>query len=661
VLSTTRTIDQLCLSPLNVRLNQQDATATIAMERSLLEQGQLEPILVHPLKGNSKKWGSHAGGRRYRAYTNLIGRGALPRDHPINVVIREGMSDAELIEESLAENMIRRDLRDYEKFAGVRRAHAHGHSAEQIAEKLGQEVDLIKRFLRLGHLAEPIFAALSEGNISTEQASAFGATSDVELQLKAWNALQVRQHVAAPAARIREALGIGNAELGKLLTYVGEDAYIAAGGRLEPDMFAEGAERRGRIVDVEILRRLADAKMDRLRADTRTRVGRPDLRFVAEPPKTTFDTNDTHLQVTPQPTGEKTAAGSGLTIPDGDVVGRVYIRMDGTAGVEFWWASRSAKHGSGKAKGAATASPRAASAAVEASALKPGAALGQQYDGAKQVADAALREEQGLSAEAIEILRSQRRMILRALLVEAARRGEDTGRDFLVWTQVRLALDIELRPSQIGASKLPSLPAPESTFAHINAMPGHRIWRDALDELGRQSFVKAPDLRQAYGDYVACPPDLKRLAEAVVAGMSLERSLGEGDGSGAVAYRVAVHDELAQELGAAALFGSGDQLIRRHWMPTTEFLAKLPAKHQLAIAEPFVEPDSWASWTRLKAAEVTRWVLAVVNGEPARGVSGTAAECAARWVHPLLRFTPAPIAPDPGHANVAAELHEAAA
>jgi ParB family chromosome partitioning protein len=651
--STTRTIDQLCLSHLNVRTHADAVNdeAIAIMERLLMGQGQLEPILVHPMRGSKNLWGAHAGGRRYRAFKNLTGRGDLPADHPIKVEIREGLSDAELVEESLGENIGRRDLEPYETFAGVRRAHKLGHSVDQIADALGQKRSAIERMLRLGSLAKPIFDALAQGRISVDQARAFGATQDSAAQLAAWEKLSAGTVMfTSTTDRIRAALGIGNHELDRLLTFVTEDAYVAAGGRLEPDLFGAGLTR---IVDVDKLRDLADRALDVLRADVRRRTGRPDLRFVPQAPQDSLGTTDHQLRV---PVADKAAAS--IKLPDGDIVAQVYVDHAGKAGVDYWWSSRTAKYANQKGSAdAAAASPRAVDAAIAAEALKPGSAIGQQYDGSRQVANAALREEEGLSAESVSIFCSVRRAILRGFLVDDAEAGLSGATDWLVWSQLRLAMDMDAQPKLLGVAKgIGAGPDPEIAREHVQAMPAHARWREVMDELRQQSFVTSKDLCAAFADYCVSPARLKRLAAAAVAGWSLEPSLA------APGYVVPVHHELARQLGVMRY--NHDDTVRARWTPTEQLLGRIPTRQLLAIAEPLVDAAAFTSWTKAKAAEVVRRLTQIVTGEHVRGVRADRADAAARWVHPLLRFCPAEDErdpDDPGPVNdVALELAEAA-
>jgi ParB family chromosome partitioning protein len=653
---TTRTIDQLCLSPLNVRIDPAATSpkAIAVMEASLMARGQLEPILVHPLRGNTRKWGAHAGGRRYRAFKNLIERGDLPRDHAIRVEIRANLSDAELLAESMVENIGRRDLEPYETFDGVRRMSATGASVVAIAAALGQEEAAIARMLRLGNLPKPIFEALSAGRISEDQARAFGATADAGVQLAAWQRLSGGAATfTVPPDRIRAAIGIGDADAAKLLAFVGERAYLDAGGRLEPDLFATAEQPRDRVVDLDRLRELADSALDIVRTEVRRATGRPDLRFIAEPPKDKHGTTtDWDLRASGVQAGNFAAK---VDLPDGDIVARLVVDPSGKAAVDYWWASRSAKYANRRGPAAAAASPRAADAAIAAEKLAPAAAIGQQYDGAKQIADAALREEEGLSAESVDVFRSVRRTILRGLLIENAELGGHVARDWLVWTQLRLGLEVDSRPRAVGVAKwIGAEGDPAAAIDVVRAMPAHKGWRDALEELGRKSFATDEDLASAFADYRASDGRLQRLAEAVVAAWSLERSLAEG----AAGYGVRTHDELARQLGIYA--HNHDVMVRQYWTPGEKLLGRIPRGQLLAMAEPLVEPESFTAWTKAKVGEVVARLVALVNGAEVRGARADRARAASTWVHPLLRFMPAPAGPDNDKADVIAPEKEAA-
>ncbi len=624
---TELTIDQLCMSPNNCRTQEPTADDTAPLEALILQEGLRHPIEVHPLRGpkpSLAKHGAFAGRRRYYSIKRLIARGDLPANWPIKVTVYAGFSDAELIEKSISENF-RQDLSDTELFAGIARAHRKGHDVDQIARNLGNlDAQLVAGWLRLGTLAQPILDALVAGEIDLPRAKAYAATADRDLQAEVFAKLRRPEGLVHPVpVDIRRALKVGDRELERHLLFVGADAYRAAGGRYELDLFAEDVEQRGRVVDEGVLFKLVGERLSFIRDHARANTGRPTLQFRLEPPKNNIGGTDYTLQHRAQAGDDGT-----LFLPDG-VEAHIAITDVGEPELTYWWPTTAAKHGTTR----------------QAPAAKPGRTLSQIFgrpvEGAaistsemagggeaRRVANTALRDEAGLTADTIEILRSQRRMILRARMIDAVDRpGDDiVAADFLVWSQLRLHLT-RGTISTVGAAHLHGASGdPEVTREHLKPMPAQAIWSGALRELQEQSFLTDANLGNAFLDYRASADRLKGLATAVVAGLALERSL-DADG-----YRIGVHDALAHQLELDA-----DTAVRRYWTPTAELLARIPKEQRAAIAQPFVETATFAPWSRLKDPELTTNVLQVVTGlHPA--TRPAVADEAADWVHPQLRF-----------------------
>ncbi|NJC33898.1 ParB/RepB/Spo0J family partition protein [Sphingomonas jejuensis] len=632
--AATLPIAQIEVSPFNVRTNEVDANDVAGLEASILENGLLEPIIVHPMDGDpvdGHRFGALAGGRRTRSIRNLVERGALPADWPVPVIVHEDLEPAQLLELSLSENMLRRDLRDYEVFAAVAAMHRQGEPPEQIARALGQRQQWVDQALRLGNLAADVFLAFEAGKIDLEQARAFGATADLDLQAQAWAALgSGPPHARTPAA-IRAWYRIEDREAEKLLRFVGPDAYAAAGGWYEHDLFDTGADGRGRVSDDPLLRQLADAKVASLRASIRERTGREELRFQPSPPSGVYGGPEWALHITPTEEGDR------VVLPDGDIVATIAIDDAGEAEVSYWWASRRAMDGD---------KPRTA----RRERVAAGSAIGQQYDGSRQKADAAIKEEAGLTQEGTATMRSLRRMILRAAIVQKAHEGSTLGRDYLVWAQLRMLLSTSGKyghaegPAEVGMRALHS-PDPDAPGALplIRDSEAGKTWSKAMETLSKQGFLTDSDLGRAFIAYRRATPAIQELAAAVVAAIALERSL-DADG-----YRVPVHDVVGAQAGLATQQG-----IRHWWTPTGPFLNLLPTAERAAIAEPFVERVTFASYGRLKSDELTPAVLRVVTG----GASETRKMqqlAAAQWVHPLLSFQP-----DPGVGRLPVQQLEAA-
>lgn len=612
-----RTIDQLRPSPYNVRKHQGDATDTADLEASIPAVGLKLPLLVHPMDDGHGGEGVHAGARRNLAIARLIERGELPADFPIPVFVSRDRTPAELIEESIVENRDRKDLRSYEIYAGVAEAHRLGEDVAKLAAGIGESADWVRQAIRLGNLAPAIFQAFADDRITIDQARAYGATEDHALQLAAFADLDPLDEWKKSPAKIRAQLRFGDPELGRLLQFVGEGAYRDAGGRYELDLFAEDASARGRVADEPLLRALADAEFASLRDQVRVNCQRRDLRFVAQPPRNEFGT-DYALRVTPQLIDSKAGR---IELPAGEIVGFITVGDNGTPEVSYWWESRAAKFGREPAR-RDTPAPRKVGA---------GAAIGQQYDGSRQAADAEIRDGAGLTADGVQIFRSLRQAILRALLIEDARVNDNVGLDYLVWSQLRAALGDSYRQGLTGARAIPGESAIgvgdglSKARQHVDASEAGRAWGAAIAELNARPFMTLKHLGEAFRAYRAEPWELKNLGAAVVAGLSLERSLN-ADG-----YQVAPHDAIAAELDVT------DADIRRWWTPTAELLDLLPKAERLAIVEPMVEAVTFAPWSRLKSADVTRRVLETVKGA-GDSVRKSMRDAAKSWVHPLLRF-----------------------
>jgi len=608
--STTLTIGQLALSPLNVRTYAPDAEDTRALQASILADGLLNPITVHPMRGSKTKWGAIAGGRRYRAIKALIANGDLPNDYLVRVNVLDGLSDAELVEHSITENLVRKDLRDHELFAGIASAAARGHDVEQIARGIGQhDVAVVERWLRMGRLAKPVFEALRAGTITDKQASAFAATEDQELQRVTFERFApVNSHAPTPA-EIRKAMNVGDIRAQRDLAFVGADAYRAAGGRFELDLFAEEEGERGRIVDAGKLQQLVDEKLGDIRIQVRESTSRPDLRFIAEKPKGEYAGSVDH-QLAVSPKGD---AASGLELPEGDIVAHIAIDASGQPLVSYWWSSRKAKFGSEKKPAATVVVPPAT----------PTAPIGESAFAAHHRAIEATPADDHLKPDALFALSAVRKMILRAGLIENVSLDEAVGVDLLVWSQARALL----KPgSRLGIRTI----AAEDTGAISNdafalarelagATEASRVCNQAIAQISRWPFITEDDLTVAFADFCNAGEPIKRLAAAVVAGMALDRSLA------APGYERPLHDEVARRAGIET-----DGCIRYYWAPTGDMLDLLPKAQRLAIAEPMVDRATIATWAKIKSSELTSAVLALLTRAGSKGAS---------WVHPLLRFT----------------------
>ncbi|WP_242140836.1 ParB/RepB/Spo0J family partition protein [Sphingomonas sp. TREG-RG-20F-R18-01] len=681
---SNHTIDQLRLSHLNVRTNEEDANATEGLQASILQHGLFQPLIVHPMKGNKGKFAVLAGGRRYRAIRRLVDNGDLPMDWPIDTVVRN-VSDREIIELSLAENLLRRQLRPYEIYAAVAKAQRRGATAEEIAKHFGQSLKAVRQWMRLSNLEATIFEAYASGKLSHDQACAYAATEDQALQRMAYDQLAAMPEWQAKPATIRQLMKIGDREAEKLLRFVGLETYRAAGGIFELDLFADDAEMRGRADNDGLLRQLADAKLEVIREEIRHRANRP-VRFGPSAPRDEYGTtwrlevkaglsamdeattvrleqlqaeqNDLEEQ------GRNLLDGAGdvlpgseealaqinarydpneaeiadieagraperkIVLPDGDIYGTVEITAGGGHELRWWWASDKAKAGKGEKEPAGKSLRPISADTVK---LHDGDAIrgsGSEYQ-AIAAANAVAKDQHGLTEVGVQVMRSLRREVMRATLVENAHAGKAVGHDYFIWAQLRMSLGSD-RASRIGARAIGTAfeSIPEAVNDHLEMSLAHSVWEGALREISAQSFMTEKNLQAALIDYLNASPALKNLAAAVLAGLALERSANV-DG-----YRVPVHDAVAHMTARGY-----DAAVRRLVDPTAEMVDLLPKAQRLAIAEPLVEPATFKTWRNLKAPELAPLIIRVLLGT-ARSIRSNMRRAAESWVHPLIQFAP---------------------
>ena len=254
---TTIPFGKLRLSEANVRkTNREIRIASLAA--SIGAYGLLHPLIVAPARGKKTLYDVHAGGRRWRAIAMLIEEGKLPKDHAVEVKLYEDV-EAALREIGLAENLQRENMSAADECRAYQDIVQEGTSPDDIANRFGVTLRHVEGRLRLADLAEPIFEALAEGEITLDVAMAYGSTSDHARQLAAWRdcSSSWRSNDAQAIRRVIRDSAIAASD--PIALFVGEAEYTAAGGRIERDLFA--AEGEGIWLDAEIARELAEKKL----------------------------------------------------------------------------------------------------------------------------------------------------------------------------------------------------------------------------------------------------------------------------------------------------------------------------------------------------------------------------------------------------------------
>ena len=192
--SNTKTGEQLILiainqvkpSPLQPRRNfDEESIADLA--ESIKEKGILQPLIVR-LSGNDDFYEIIAGERRFRA-AQMVGLKELP-------VIVKNLSDKEVLEVALVENLQRQDLSPLEEAEGYQKLiDEFGHTQEILAKVVGKSRSHVANTLRLLNLPDEVKKMLQKGELSSGHARAL---------LNSENMLELANEVIKKGLNVRQ-------------------------------------------------------------------------------------------------------------------------------------------------------------------------------------------------------------------------------------------------------------------------------------------------------------------------------------------------------------------------------------------------------------------------------------------------------------------------
>jgi ParB family chromosome partitioning protein len=143
---------------------------------SIRSQGVIQPLLVRKADSGYELV---AGERRLRA-ARLAGLDTVP------VVVRD-LSDAEVLEISIVENIQREDFNPVEEADAYHRLMTEfGLTQDQVATRVGKSRSAVANFLRLRHLPPPIHEGLADGTVTTGHARALLGLDQAQQQVAAY-------------------------------------------------------------------------------------------------------------------------------------------------------------------------------------------------------------------------------------------------------------------------------------------------------------------------------------------------------------------------------------------------------------------------------------------------------------------------------------------
>lgn len=261
-------LNKLVSSPRNVRRTT-DEQADLQLKADIEARGLLQNLVVTSATKPRGSFAVEAGGRRLAALKALAADGALPETHEVCCLVLERGPAAQ--EASLAENFQRLSMNPADECLAFQQLIEQGADSEGIARRFGLTVRFVDGRLRLAGLAPVVFDALGAGEISLDVAKAYAATPDRERQALVFEQMSRGYGAAHPDSvrRMMTQATIGAADRRAL--FIGEEAYLAAGGRVERDLFSDDSGARW--LDIAIVERLACEKLEAEAARTAAELG----------------------------------------------------------------------------------------------------------------------------------------------------------------------------------------------------------------------------------------------------------------------------------------------------------------------------------------------------------------------------------------------------
>lgn len=236
------------------RANRKSGVSELAA--SIRSHGLLQSLVVRDT--GRGKFAVVAGGRRLRALRLLAKAGNIEKNAPIPCRVIAGDDNA--AELSLAENIVRQDMAAHEELEAFQKLVDAGEGPEAIAARFGVSANHVARRLKLARVSPRLLEALKREDATLDQLAALACTDDHATQEKAFfDAPDWARTPERLKAQITQAHML---ETDKLVRFVGVEAYLAEGGAVVTDLFAEADEDSVRyLADRDLVERLAAAKL----------------------------------------------------------------------------------------------------------------------------------------------------------------------------------------------------------------------------------------------------------------------------------------------------------------------------------------------------------------------------------------------------------------
>jgi ParB family chromosome partitioning protein len=626
-------LNKLVPSPRNVR-RRGDPKADLELKADIGARGLLQNLVVTPAGKPRGSFAVEAGERRRRALQALAEDGAIAKDLEVCCLVLEGGAIA-AGETSLAENFQRLSMNPADECLAFRQLVDQGADAEGIARRFGLTVRFVEGRLRLADLAPAVFDALGSGEITLDMAKAYAATPDRERQAYVFEQMRRGYGAAHPDSIRRMMTQVTVSGSDRRARFVGEEAYVAAGGRIERDLFSDDGSARW--LDVALLERLASEKMEALAVEAAAETG---LGFV----RPTLDSWIGHSQleglrrvpVAPPPlSDEETARVDDL---EGEIEALAEIIEDEEADEAARQEAEAKVRDLNDAIAAIVDRRPVIEDALKASvgaflmlddqgrpqldtsfyaeALPGETEPGDGSDDNAAPRGASLQRSGGLSQRLVDELAIQRRDIL------AVHVASDPG--LALDLAIFLMVDREVGYSgEKSGSSLTAMPPSNPVFDFKTPEAPATIARvEAANALDR-SWTEGATKAERFDGFRTLPEENRAAWLGYAVARTLEASINlPGDRS------CVFHDHLGRLLGVD---------VARWWRPTgTNFFDRVPKSVTLAALAEVGGEHFAARYAKAKKAELAQSCQRIFSGDFIAEVE--VKEAALAWVPPVMRF-----------------------
>lgn len=221
-------LSSLYISPLNPR-QQSDDDGIDLLASSIVECGLIQPLAG--IMDDDGRCGILDGGRRLRALT--IAAKSRPDLDPVQVMLAPDAETAAIW--ATTANLAREDMGPVDEIMAYRKMSERGHAVAQIARAFAVTEAHVYRRLKQSELPALVLEALRERKLSMDQAGAFAISDDAELiatVLQSAILYDYSAHIIRSELKRNTVKGSH-----RKARYIGEEAYLAAGGTISRDLF----------------------------------------------------------------------------------------------------------------------------------------------------------------------------------------------------------------------------------------------------------------------------------------------------------------------------------------------------------------------------------------------------------------------------------------